>query len=278
MPVEIRPFTGLDEVQSCEEIQFHAWQMFDYREVVPLHMLVATVRGGGVLLGAFEGGQLLGFVFGFPAVTGDGQLKHYSHMLAVHPERQAQGLGWQLKLAQRDALLDRGVELITWTYDPLLSANAHLNLAKLGAWCRTYIRDLYGSMADGLNAGLPTDRLEVEWWIASDHVAQCLGGPRRGPTAEALVANTSRPVRGGFRAPGDMDLRLDLPAIQIEVPYDYQAMRTYLPGLALEWRLAGRELFETYFSAGYAAVHFHSQRAEGGGRSYYVLARDVAAV
>jgi chorismate synthase len=275
MDVEIRPLAAMEEVHACEEIQFHTWRMPDYREVVPLHMLVAVVRGGGLLLGAFDGDDLLGFVFGFPGVTGEGCPKHYSHMLAVLPGCEGRGIGRQLKFAQREAILARGLDLITWTYDPLEARNAFLNLAKLGAVCRTYIRDLYGAMADGLNAGLPTDRFEVEWWIASRWVAQRLAAEEVLPPADAPVANATRSVPGGWREPGKIALDLDASVIQIEIPANYQAIKAKAPALALEWRLAAREMFEAYLAAGYVAVDFCSRREGGARRNCYILAREV---
>lgn len=275
MQVEIRPLVTVGEIRACEEIQFRTWRMPDYREVVPLHMLAAVARGGGLLLGAFDDGALVGFVFGFPGVTAEGRPKHYSHMLAVLPEFEGRGIGRQLKLAQRQAVLARGLDLITWTYDPLESRNAFLNLAKLGTVCRTYIRDLYGVLVDGLNTGLPTDRFEVEWCLASRRVAQCLAGEHAPPPADVAVANATQPVHGGFREPGKMALALDAPALQIEIPADYQAIKASAPALALEWRLAAREMFETYFAAGYVAVDFCRREAGGAWRSYYILARGV---
>jgi predicted GNAT superfamily acetyltransferase len=276
MQVQIRPLVTIDEARACEEIQFQTWRMTDYREVVPLHIMVAMVRGGGLLLGAFDGGELLGFVFGFLGLMGEGRLKHYSHMLAVLPQSEGRGIGQRLKWAQREAILARGLDMITWTYDPLEARNAFLNLAKLGVICRTYIRDLYGTLADGLNAGLPTDRFEVEWRIVSRRVVQRLAGERNPPLADAVVANITRPVAGGFREPGKLALDLDAPAIQIEVPANYQAIKAGAPPLALEWRLAAREMFETYFGEGYTAVDFCRRQAGGSRRSFYILARESA--
>jgi predicted GNAT superfamily acetyltransferase len=276
--LDIRPLTTVDEVRACEELQFQAWQMSDYREVVPLHMMVAIVKGGGLLLGAFDGGELLGFVFGFPGVRAQGQPKHYSHMLAVRPGAQGRGIGRRLKLAQRQAILDRGLDLVTWTYDPLESRNATLNLARLGTICRTYIRDLYGAMTDGLNAGLPTDRFEVEWWLASEHVARRLAGEEAPRPAGGAPVNVTRPGGGGFRRPGRIDLALDAPVVEVEVPADYQALKAGAPELALEWRLATRQIFETYFAAGYTVVDFTRRTAGGERRSYYLLACDLPGI
>ena len=82
------------------------------------------------------------------------------------------GIGLQLKTAQREAVLAQGIELITWTYDPLESRNAYLNIQKLGAICKLYRRNEYGDMLDELNQGMPSDRFEVEWWINSRRVSQ----------------------------------------------------------------------------------------------------------
>ena len=142
--------------------------MPDGLEVLPVHLMVAVPRNGGLLLGAFDGDDLVGYVFGFPGITAGGKLKHCSHMMGVAPGCQVRGIGYQLKLAQREHLLARGCDLVTWTYDPLASRNAYLNLAKLGVVCRTYLQDYYGPMTDGLNAGLPADRLQVDWWIGSE--------------------------------------------------------------------------------------------------------------
>src|SRR6185436_11873728 len=93
-----------------------------------------------------------------PAMT---RLKHCSHQLGVLPAYRDQDIGYRLKLAQRDWVNLQGVRLITWTYDPLESRNARLNIARLGAVCRTYRREPYGVMEDTLNAGVPADRFQV---------------------------------------------------------------------------------------------------------------------
>lgn len=249
--------------------------MPDDLEVVPVHLLVAVQRNGGLLLGAFDADRFVGFVFGFPAVTTDGKLKHCSHMTAVTPSYQSKGIGLQLKLAQRRWVLGQGIDLITWTYDPLESRNAHLNVRKLGAVCRTYFRDYYGPLTDGLSAGLPSDRFQVEWWIDSDRAVRRLAGDSGGEVAGSVAqVNATARTREGILAPGALTLNEESPTIQFEIPSDFQAIKLAAPELALEWRLAVRKLCEAYFAAGYVVVdHLHA-RTSAGERSYYILQAD----
>ncbi|MFN2182504.1 MAG: hypothetical protein ACK2UU_00875 [Anaerolineae bacterium] len=272
MKLSIRPLSTAAEFRACETMQRQVWAMPDDLEVVPAHLLVAVQRNGGVLLGAFDAGDLVGFVFGFPALAAGGGLKHCSHLMAVAPSHQSKGVGYQLKLAQRQQVLQQGIDLITWTYDPLESRNAYLNIRKLGGVCRSYYRDYYGPLADGLSSGLPSDRFEVEWWIASNRVrsrlAGNLGGERLG---EVVQVNAAARTTDGYLAPGALNLSTSAGAVRVEIPADYQALKSAAPDLALEWRLAVREIAETYFAAGYVVVDVLHTRTPEGERSSYIL-------
>jgi predicted GNAT superfamily acetyltransferase len=270
--ITIRPVKTIVEFHAVEDIQRRAWAMSHDLEVVPLHLLVTAAKNGGMLLGAFDGEEMVGFVFGFIGLTAEGKVKHCSHMMGVLPGVQSRGIGYQLKLAQRDFVLAQGLDLVTWTYDPLESRNAYLNVAKLGAVSHTYLRDVYGVMADGLSAGVPSDRLEMEWWIGSEWVERRIAGEPRQPVAEpAVPANTTRMLPSGFIEPAELLLDIDAPAVQVEIPGDYQTTKAANPGLAQEWRLATRQLFEAYFAAGYAVVDFLSTQVDGGRQSSYLL-------
>jgi predicted GNAT superfamily acetyltransferase len=278
MSLLIRPVESIAEYHACEEIQQIAWVMPHGIEIVPLHLLIAVQKQGGLLLGAFDGGNLVGFVFGFLGKTREGHLKHCSHMMGVLPQYRSQGIGYQLKVAQREAVLSQGLDLVTWTFDPLESRNAHLNIHKLGAVSRTYMRDLYGPMADGLNAGLPSDRLQVEWWIQSARVQRRLAGHVSQVTPGALLqANpvTSGPT--GHPAPVAPILDASAPCIAVEVPVRYQAIKAADPELASQWRLVVRQVFETYFAAGYYATDYLSWHEHGERRACYLLARNQGA-
>jgi predicted GNAT superfamily acetyltransferase len=275
MGISIRPLRSLDEYAACEELQRRVWAMPDDLEVVPLHLLVTVQRNGGLLLGAFDGGQLIGFVFGFPGFTKEGRAKHCSHMMGVAPGYQSAGIGYRLKLAQRDSVLAQGVDLVTWTYDPLESRNAYLNIHKLGAVSRTYVRDYYGPLDDGLSAGLPSDRLQVDWWIASGHIGQQQTHAVGQPHAHGVLqGNSAGRTDAGLLTPGALRLDATVPRVQVEIPVDFQAVKSVDPALALAWRQATREIFEFYFASGYSVVDFCSRLVEGTRRSFYILQAD----
>ena len=170
------------EMTAVEELQRAVWPGSE-TDVVPAHMFIAAIHNGGLVIGAYADQQLIGFVFGFPGfeATPDGpRLKHCSHMLGIHPQHRDSSVGFVLKRAQWQMVRHQGLDHITWTYDPLLSRNAYLNISKLGAVCHTYRRSEYGNMRDGLNVGLPSDRFQVDWWVNTRRVERRLGKrPRR---------------------------------------------------------------------------------------------------
>jgi predicted GNAT superfamily acetyltransferase len=147
-------------------------------------MFLLAMKIGGQVVGAFAlDGRMIGFAMALPAYR-DGEAYLHSHMLAVLPEYRNAGLGRRLKLAQRDDAIARGIERMEWTYDPLETKNAYLNIAKLGAISRRYEANFYGASTSVLQGGLPTDRLYAEWWLRSERVERVLSG--KGVTVEPL--------------------------------------------------------------------------------------------
>lgn len=280
----LRILETAEELKALEDFQAIIWPGSE-RDVIPSHMLQAAVQGGGLVVGAFSPNeQLVGFVFGFPGLypTPDGpRLKHCSHMLGVHPEFRNQGIGFALKRAQWQMVRRQGVDRITWTYDPLLSANALLNIARLGAVCNTYYPDYYGEMRDELNTGLPSDRLRVDWWINSRRVYQRLSRKARArlgfhhyQAAETLLLNPVGNFWQGLPEPGPQPGELPdptiFPLILVEIPFDFHLMRNSALDLAKNWRLHIRGLFPALFEAGYLITDFVTQTAPIS-RSYYIL-------
>ena len=237
--------------------------------VVPPQLLLAMVHNGGFVgVGHVDGDErAAGFVFGFVGFY-DHHFRHHSHMLAVRPEHRGTGLAVALKEAQRDHCLDQGIEVMGWTMDPLEARNAHFNFAKLGAYAREYHRDFYGAMPDKLNAGMPSDRLYVEWPIGNDRTDRRLRGDGAAPSLEQAEREGVRYLlRAEAAGPGDVAEPGGATHLLLEIPADLQQLKAQDSALALEWRSAVRTALESAFGAGYAAVEF----LRSGDRGAYLL-------
>ena len=172
--VIIRKCEALAEMQACFTLQKEVWKFSD-ADLIPVRMFVVASKIGGQVIGAFEGGELVGFAIAIPG-TRNGHSYLHSHMLAVRQRYRNGGLGRKLKLSQREDALARGFELMEWTFDPLEIKNAYLNIEKLGAIARRYNVNQYGITSSPLQGGLPTDRLVAEWWMKSQRVENVLAG------------------------------------------------------------------------------------------------------
>jgi len=270
----VRPLTTLDECQQVAALEKAVWEFTDAEDVVPPSLLIVSVRRGGLLLGAFDDdGKMQGFVYSMPAVK-DGRLTHWSHMLGVVPEARGTGLGLRLKLAQRDHALAAGVDLIEWTFDPLQAPNAHLNFARLGVIVEEYEEDVYGRSTSPLHVGTPTDRFVAEWRLTAPHVERRISMPvasliRDRSVMSAVPVNRAQQT-GEWLAPSPPMLDASERRLLVEIPNDFTEMQSRAPELAMEWRLATRSIFETYFRRGYRAVDFFLSREAR--RGQYLLA------
>jgi predicted GNAT superfamily acetyltransferase len=265
-----------EEMAAVEQLQRLVWSAPDI-EIVPKDMLLAVVHNGGLAIGAFVEADLVGVSFGFPGIypTPDGpRLKHHSHILAVHPDWVSKGIGYALKRAQWQMIRKQGLDRITWTFDPLLSRNAHLNIARLGAVCSSYLRSEYGEMHDGLNAGLPSDRFQVDWWINTERVKRRLSRRSRPtltfdhyrlaeiPMLEAHLEKGADAVQPPQAVP-----TLTGHLLLLEIPFDFLALKAADLSLAKAWRFYTRAVFEEAFTSGYLVTDFVHTK----GRSFYVL-------
>jgi predicted GNAT superfamily acetyltransferase len=276
----IRHLDGVADMTAAEELQRHIWTGSE-TDVIPAHILLAVVHNGGLALGAFVEEVLVGMVFGFAGFTQtpDGPLlKHHSHILGVHTDWRGKGLAYALKRAQWQMVRRQGIDRITWTYDPLLSRNAHLNIARLGAVCNTYLRSEYGEMRDGLNAGLPSDRFVVDWWLNTRRVERRLSHRPRPPLTLEHYRNAEATLLEA-RLDGELALRPpDEPPdtvgslLLVEIPPDFLALKEADLALGRDWRFYAREVFEKAFAAGYLVTDF----VHADGRSFYILTHGEA--
>jgi predicted GNAT superfamily acetyltransferase len=153
----------------------------------------------------------------------------------VLPAWRNAGIGRRLKLRQREEALERGIELIEWTFDPLELKNAFFNLERLGAVVRRYAENQYGVTASPLHGGLPTDRCIAEWWIGSPRVRAVLAGE----TVARRVAE------------------------RIVFPADIARIRSEERGRAREIQKINGEKFQRAFERGLAVTGFERTETEG---------------
>lgn len=248
--LEIRELRGLDDMAAAEAIQVQVWGPIS---PTPKEILIPIQHEGGLLAGAFlPGGELVSFVFCFP--TRDPAAMH-SHMLATLPAWRGLGIGTRMKWFQRQWCLERGVTGLRWTVDPLRAANAAVNIHHLGATACAYYPDYYGAM-QGIDAGVPTDRLLVVWALGSPRVARRAevtpedhgfpdAVPVNDPTAASLAGQ-----------PTQASLTLDGPRLLVYLPEDYIRLAQAAPDMALAWRSQTRSLLQHYFAQGYRITEF----------------------
>jgi predicted GNAT superfamily acetyltransferase len=232
----VRKCESLEDFHRCVELQREIWGEADL-EVEPATMFVVAAHTGGEVLGAFDGDRLVGYTLALVGLR-DRTTYLHSHMAGVKPEYRDRGVGRMLKLFQRSEALGRGIRLIQWTFDPLEARNAHFNLNRLGAICRTYQPNLYGVTTSPLHRGLATDRLLVEWHLDSARV----------------VAAIENLVNDPIEAPASIELPAELERWQREGSAEVGAVQARV-----------RVEFTKWFAKGYAAV---ALRTAPGSRAY----------
>jgi len=269
----IRPFRTMEECHECVALQEDTWGHGFSERVAPAILKVGQILGG-VSSGAYdEDGRLVGFVFGLTGLR-DGEVVHWSDMLAVRPEIRDAGLGRRLKAYQRDEVMALGIEKMFWTFDPLQSRNAHLNLTRLGAVIREYRIDMYGQTDSPLHRGIGTDRFVPLWQLPTDRVAgRVVNDPSHAfdlasidPNAIGVVLDAS--IRSdALPVPGRVDLGLEHEWLSVAIPSDVGSLMERDLGLAQAWRAATRNALTHYLQSGYEVREF----ARGHRTSKYLL-------
>ncbi|MEM7333388.1 MAG: hypothetical protein AAF490_14960 [Chloroflexota bacterium] len=280
MDIQIKPVTTNKAFEAIMQISAKAWGAPSLDDSVPSHTLRAIADNKGTVLMAWDNHKPIGFCFSIFSFTGttisDPNLHfyHYSHQAGVLPEYRGWRVGEKLKWAQREAVLDQGVNLITWTFDPLQTLNAKLNIHKLGATSSTFKRHYYGDMDDDLNRGLPTDRFKVSWWIGSDWVTSHANQTYQSPSLSdshfrytqintAVLKNNRLTPKATHTESWSNDLILT-------IPKNFTDIHKADLELAIAWKLHVRELFELAFERGYTAVDLLTQND----RCHYLLQKN----
>jgi predicted GNAT superfamily acetyltransferase len=259
---EIKRLVDIEDIKSIQSIEQQVWQS----NPTPVHQTYTSSKNGGFVLGGYIDNKLAGFQYSFPGYK-DGKTYLCSHMLGILPDYQKSGLGKELKLAQKQLALELGYSLIVWTYDPLESVNAYLNLHKLKGIGATYLENYYGSMDDTLNHGLPSDRFLVEWWIQSSYL-QSEHAPHYDIPNDSSVKTTLN-SKGFPVIIKENFLNKNNDYLFFPIPDHIQEIKKQDPELAFEWRIITRKWFQESLREGYSAVDLI--RSPGEKLSYYVF-------
>jgi predicted GNAT superfamily acetyltransferase len=277
--LHVHPLVTMEALRACERLQLEVWRFAEI-EVVPAAQMRAALHGGALVAGAFVGREMIGFLYGFPALPHEAGLPGvgmHSHMLAVLPEARGLGAGRALKWYQRHWCLEHGMRWVAWTYDPLQARNARLNLEHLGTVVHEYQVDFYGVLGGELSGAFPTDRFVALWWLdhervgrraARDPAARVVPGPRsRGDmTADALATPT--PVAPSPAAARTWILEADgsggpgaapvasAPVVWLAAPADINRLRATDPARALAWREAYKDVVPSWLARGYEVRGF----------------------
>lgn len=266
---EVRLLKEHKEFKQCEHLQRAVWGSL----AVSPEIMAVTQKHGGAVLGALVEGRVVGFLYAFLARR-KGRIVHWSHMMAVTSKFRGQGLGLRLKLAHRELALQQGIRSICWTYDPLQSPNARLNLAKLGARVEEYVVDCYGRFPSIIESGLPSDRFVVNWRIGAQDVERRLAGKNAGSFATSLPRINATTINAhGFLANRKIDLNRREPRLLVEIPPDAGRMRRNFLPLARRWRLDTRKIFLRYLAEGYRVDDFLTMSQARGQQYFYLLRR-----
>lgn len=226
--VTVREMRGSDQETQVVDLLAQIWGRSPENPVVPREIMRVLGKTGNYIAGAFLEGELVGASLGLH--SSPELLTLHSHIAGVVPSLTGKSVGYALKLHQRAWALGRGIDVVEWTFDPLVSRNANFNLRKLGAEPVEYLENFYGSMADTINAGDLTDRLLVRWRLSDARVAALASGSDPGPA----------PV-------GD---------VTVAVPDDIEALRVSDPERAKQWRSDLRETLTSALNGGARIIGF----------------------
>jgi len=236
--MHISELSEMEQFEACVELQRAVWGMDDLDILPPNLFRVYCDKHApwGIALGAWEAGQMVGFLFCMPTSQ---QQALWLDMLGVLPAYQRRGLGEQLMRQLAEAAGARGIRKIIWTYDPLESVNANLYIHKLGAVCRTYEENYYRFGPSRSLSGYPADRFKVEWTIDSvGHSEQALD---------------------------------ERDYLRVEIPGNLREMKEHSPEQALAWREKTRPHFRRINTEGYLVTGFEYDPAQQMGQ--YLLTR-----
>ena len=252
--VSIRELHEPTEFVAVCDLFRSVWQEDpDNPSVTPV-VLQALAHAGNYVSAAYDGDTLVGGCVGFLSGTTTGEM--HSYIAGVSAAARGRSVGFALKTHQRAWAVARGLDLVTWTFDPLVRRNAYFNLAKLGARPREYLVDFYGPMHDGINAGEQTDRLQIVWRLAHPRVLAASAGHPSEPDIAGLLADGAVVALDHDASGGPVAGSRDGSVLLVAVPPDIERLRAEDHPLSHAWRLAVREVLGGLLADGAVVTGF----------------------
>lgn len=264
--VTIRELTEPKDHDAAADVITRIWSVEPGQSLMPSGLMRVMAYEGCYVAGVFDdedGGCLIGAAVGFLASEGEGRGIHlHSHIAGVLPEAKGRHAGFALKLHQRAWALSRGIDRITWTFDPLVRGNAYFNMVKLGAQASGYLVDFYGTnMSDGVNAGQGSDRLLMEWNLASPRVVAAASGKRVEEADVESLLDSGRALLSGVgeageEPPSHASVSDTSGLLLCATPAAIQTLRQEAPEQARRWRFAVRGALTEAVASGYRIAGF----------------------
>ena len=261
--VVVREVSSVADLSAVRQVFDTVWNADPANPAATVELLRAYAHTGQYVVLAQDAGsgELLAASVAFLGAP-IGRALH-SNITGVLPAGLGRSLGFAIKLHQRAWALGRGLDLVTWTFDPLIRRNAWFNLAKLGARPVEYLDEFYGPMDDAINAGDASDRLYVSWPLDDPRVAAAAAGQAQVVDVDALRRKGSRvllSIGEGGLAPvvGDAAVASEAgpQTALVQVPPDIEALRGQDPALASAWRSAVRQTLGGAMRAGWQVSGF----------------------
>lgn len=267
--VIVKELTTIEQIEEARNLEHDIWAVGS----IPMHQTLATIRNGGIVLGAYLNDELIGFNFSCPGFMEE-NVYLYSHMIGIKRNYREQGVGELMKNYLKDIAIERGYRNCRWTFDPLEGRSGHLNFTKLRGYSDTYIPNCYGEMEDPFNRLLPTDRLFVEWQLVDNDYL------RWDAKVEELLEEAVPVVEWSLSTDGLPMLDKEQQFMQQEsfikdayllpIPMYFQKIKVESPALAEDWRYKTRHILQAMFDQGYKIIHLskHNEHV-----SYYLLVK-----
>lgn len=267
--VIVKELTTIEQIEEARKLELDIWAVGS----IPVHQTVATIRNGGIVLGAYLNDELIGFNYSFPGFMEE-KVYLYSHMIGIKRNYREHGVGELMKIYLKDIAIERGYRNCRWTFDPLEARSAYLNFSKLRGYSETYIPNCYGEMEDPFNRDLPTDRLCVEWQLVDNDYL------RWDAKVDELLEDAKPVVEWSLNTVGlpmlDQEKRFQndeafiSDAYTLPIPKNFQKIKVESPALAEDWRYKTRHILQAMFEQGYKIIHLSKKNEH---ISQYVLVK-----